>query len=67
MTYSEIKLYEACKGFAGEIKKHFTPQDIYDFEFSNHECGYVGDDCEAMRIVSSIFSKQEIKQIKRNI
>jgi hypothetical protein len=37
------------------IKKDCTPQEVYDFEFVNYECGYTRDDSEALEIVHDIF------------
>lgn len=48
-----------------EIKRNCDPQQIYDYEFSNHECSYTNDDSEAMKIVLSYFDEEKCKTIKR--
>ena len=35
------------------IKAECTPEEVYQYEFDNHECGYTGDDSEAVAIVQS--------------
>lgn len=41
------------------------PQEVYDYEFDNHECDYTGDDTEAMEIVLRIFPVEKVKKIQR--
>ena len=38
-----------------EIKSKCTPQEIYDYEYNNHECEYTGTDREALQIVKDYF------------
>lgn len=38
------------------------PQDVYNYEFANHECGYTGDDTEALEIVRDYFPNAIIKR-----
>jgi hypothetical protein len=45
-----------------KIKAECTPQDIYNYEYANHECGYTGDDSEAFQIVREYFPKADIKR-----
>lgn len=47
------------------IKEECSPQDVYDNEFCNHECDYVGDDTEAIEIVLGYFGKERAKEVKR--
>lgn len=42
-----------------------NPQEVYDYEFDNHECDYTGDDTEAMEIVLRIFSPQDAAKVNR--
>lgn len=48
-----------------KIAVECTPQEVYDYEYSNHECSYVGDDEEAILIVISIFGIQLAKNVVR--
>lgn len=41
------------------------PQEVYDYEFINHECDYTGDDSEAYEIVENYFGKEIAKSVKR--
>jgi hypothetical protein len=38
------------------------PQDVYNYEFGNHECGYTGNDQEALDIVHSFFPDAVVKR-----
>ena len=46
-----------------EIAEKCTPQEVYDYEFNNHECGYTGNDSKAIEIVLDYFGKDA--KIKR--
>ena len=53
---------EGIKGFMQELSDlnqriidNCDPQDVYNYEFGNHECAYVGDDAEALEIVRNFF------------
>ena len=48
-----------------DIKNNCNPQDVYDYEFFNHECGYVNDDSEAIDIVIDYFGIEKAKEVKR--
>jgi hypothetical protein len=63
---------EKCLAFLGEyekraerVKKECNPQDIYDYEFDNHECGYTGDDMEVMELIEDIFGLDAARSVKR--
>ena len=43
------------------IKKECTPQEVYTYEFLNHECHYTGDDSEAVEKVEILFGKGSCK------
>lgn len=49
-----------------EIREKCTPQEIYNYEFTNHECAYTGSDEEALKIVAYYFNEDEIASIKRH-
>jgi len=48
-----------------EVADKCDPQDVYAYEFNNHECSYTNDDREAMSIVIRIFGKEKAKEVKR--
>ena len=48
-----------------QIKNNCNPQDVYDYEFDNHEYGYVNDDIEAIDIVIDYFGIEKAKEVKR--
>jgi len=48
-----------------EIAAQCDPQDVYDDEFVNHECSYVGSDSEAIQIVISYFGKERARTVNR--
>ena len=48
-----------------EVAEQCKPQDVYDYEFNNHECGYTNDDMEAIKIVVCIFGDERAKEVKR--
>ena len=52
-------------GVSERIAKECTPQEVYDYEFGNHECSYTNDDSEAMMIVLGIFTDEQCEQVKR--
>lgn len=47
------------------IKKECTPQEVYDYEFWNHECSYTLSDKEVLEIVESLFGFEGLKSIIR--
>jgi len=59
------KLYDFYSNQRKRIKNECTPQEVYEEEFVNNECDYVGDDEEAILIVLSIFGKEKAKTVKR--
>ena len=48
-----------------KIPELFSAQDVYDYEFGNHECDYVCDDKEAINIVVEFFGTGLAKKVKR--
>ena len=59
------KLYDDYEAISKEITEKCDPQEVYDYEFTNHECSYVGDDEEAIKIVVSYFGDERAKEVKR--
>lgn len=57
-----IKFYEDRDR---RIKEACTPQEVYDYEYNNHECLYSGDDTPAIDIVTSIFGKEALILLER--
>lgn len=60
------KLYADYKLIEKGVAKSCTPQEVYDDEYINHECGYVGDDEEAIQIVVGYFGKEKAKEVNRS-
>lgn len=56
--YDKIKL---------RISKECKPQDVYNYEYLNHECEYTGDDTEAFEIVQYYFTFRECQLVKRKL
>lgn len=48
-----------------EIGEKCDPQEVYDYEFNNHECDYTGDDTEAIKMVVSYFGDEKAGTVKR--
>jgi hypothetical protein len=59
------KLFADYEEISKKITENCQPQDVYDNEFDNHECSYVGDDEEAIKIVVSYFGDEKAKEVKR--
>lgn len=59
------KLYSDYEEISKQITETCDPQEVYDYEFINHECSYVGDDEEAIKLVCSYFSDEKASLVKR--
>lgn len=59
------KLYDDYDAITKEVAEKCDPQEVYDYEFSNHECSYTYDDSEAMKIVISYFEPEQYNAVKR--
>ena len=47
------------------IAEQCDPQEVYNYEFHNHECNYTNDDTEVMKIIVSTFGEERSKDVKR--
>lgn len=47
------------------IPKECNPQQVYNFEFDNHECKHSGEDTEVIKLVVSYFGEEVAKTVKR--
>lgn len=59
------KLYSYYDEMSKQISETCSPQEVYNYEFVNHECEYVCGDTEAMKITASYFDTEKLKTIKR--
>ena len=47
------------------IAEECNPQDVYNYEWNNHECMITYDDEEAIQIVIDLFGEETAKTVKR--
>ena len=59
------ELFAFYEGLNNKIAKECTAQEVYDYEFDNHECSITCDDYEPMNIVLNIFTEEQCRAIKR--
>jgi hypothetical protein len=59
------KLYADYDAITKQISEQCNPQEVYDYEFGNHECSYICDDSEVMKIVISQFKPEQYNEVKR--
>lgn len=65
-TRAGIDLYFADLGeIARQIAKECNPQEVYDYEYLNHECGYTHNDSDAIAIIERYWGAEAVKSIKR--
>lgn len=60
------KFFDHYKNVNKEVAENCNPQDVYDYEYTNHECSYTNTDEEAIKIVVGIFGEERAKQVKRH-
>ncbi|MFA5299686.1 MAG: hypothetical protein WC389_15995 [Lutibacter sp.] len=60
------KLYADYDAISKRIGEECDPQQVYNYEFDNHECGYTHDDTEAIKLVVSYFGDEKAKTVKRH-
>ena len=59
------KLLSHTDTITKRIGEECDPQSVYDYEYENHECGYTGDDTEAIKLVFCYFTDEQAKKVKR--
>jgi hypothetical protein len=59
---SFIEEYEAR---ANRVAEECDPQKVYDYEYANHECGYVGSDAEAIEMIVDLFGRDRALTVQR--
>lgn len=59
------KLFADYDAKDAQIASECEPQEVYAYEFNNHECSYTNNDSEAFAIVERIFGKERAKTVKR--
>ena len=59
------KLFADYDNIDTEVSENCDPQDVYNYEFDNHECSYTNDDEQPINIVVRIFGKEKAKEVKR--
>jgi hypothetical protein len=60
------KLLDDYDVIAKRIGDECDPQEVYDYEFNNHECNITYDDTEAIKLVVSYFGEEKAKTVKRH-
>lgn len=59
------KLFDFYEKMDSRIALEIAPQEVYNYEFNNHECSYTCDDSEAMKITISYFEPEQYNEVKR--
>lgn len=60
------KLMADYDAISKRIGLECDPQEVYEYEHDNHECGYTNDDSEAMKICISYFGEEKAALIQRH-
>ena len=61
------RLFEFYESIDAKIKAECDPQEVYVYEYNNHECCIAWDgDLEAIKIVLSLFGEETARKIKRH-
>lgn len=61
------KLYEEMNARDKKITEECNPQDIYKYEFDNHECKISLDDTPVIELLLNYFTPEQLKGLKRKI
>lgn len=59
------KLMDHYDAIDKQIAAECPPQEVYDYEFDNHECCYTNDDNMVLDIIIRIFGKDRLNEVKR--
>lgn len=59
------KVYAFYDNLNKEIAANCDPQEVYNYEFINHECSYMNDDTDAIKIIAATFGDEIAKTVKR--
>ena len=59
------ELFAFYEGLNERIAKECDPQEVYNYEYDNHECSITCDDTDVMYIVLGIFTEEQCRKIKR--
>ena len=59
------KLFDFYISQSHRIAAECDPQDVYNCEFENNECDYMGNDAEAIRVVHHYFGLERALGVKR--
>ena len=60
-----IAFFNFNKAIIKKIEQECDPQEVYEYEYSNHECNYVGKDTEAILMIISYFGEERAKEVER--
>ncbi len=56
---------QALQDHNKKVASECEPLDVYIYEFYNHECGYTGDDSEAVEIVKNYWPDADIEALRK--
>lgn len=60
------RLFDFYDSIDAKIKAECNPQEVYDYEYANHECAISWEgDLEAIRIVAATWGEESVRHIKR--
>lgn len=59
------RYFKELDGILARIPKECNPQDVYNYEFDNHECDYQQNDADAIKLVVSYFGEEIAKTVER--